>query len=1381
MKRLILILSVVLSILGIFITALPYILKISGLDSSFKQWLIPKVMDGNISELEVEDFSVGLGSLDLSNLKISTRNESMTLLIKNVSFDFQLHELIMHPTNPKVAVDKIVLDEPRLLLNSALMKNNPPGENDSTEFQKFESFFEQLYGIRSINTIYIQGGRIIWQDSLRRYYAVSQNLRGTLESKQNKHFILNVKGSLFASGDTNFELSSDFKLAQKNIFGQIKLSDFDLSQTPTPLLPPELRIYQGNVNADITFQNHALDPLSTVFSGDINVEDLHLNYKDQIIHKINFTSQVHDNLLTVNDGQGDYFETPFTFAFSSDNVMRPVYQAEIYFTTLNLASVSEFLPFQVPASTDMDLHLVLNADFETNKINGRLNSAQLKIKQMPYLSHTNINFDWQKEDKSSFDFTSKTYGFLLAGSGKLVYGGKILHLQLNAQKQNTEHLILDRISDKNQSLSLNLNYAIGQKSLAGAWNYLMEEPGDTLLAMSGSLSGALNRRIMINSHYCTSPDFQISMALDRPLDDFAVKLIKIQNFPWHIFGTGSIFTKFLSRFDSDLELSGKLQSLRGMVVLHDKQKKTNDLRLLTTMNHIFSAQKEIKGSLEIKNLVGFYDFVLSDRLISGKAHFPAGIDVQMNMDLVQKGKLNGAIELNDFNLFNSFSDSAFSVDHKFQGFLNGQVEFAGSYQRPKVEARLQMERMILNDVGYYQAYAGFKSDLQNFTLDSLQLSLNNLPLLSAYGNVDWQSKRISGQATGKQVDLEHILRTVSPGSNWLTGTGNYTVEVDGRISKPKLKVRALITDGRLNKLPFDAINFAFSDSVLNSAVFLNAAGHFLKIDDFTIARNGYYDCNMNGAMPLNSKDSLDLHLRFKGDALALLPVWVPFFKRGASNSLVTMDIGGNVERIKINSALAELDRGELWMAAVAPHVKNIHGQIRLKKGTNKVEFINLQSEVDGQVLTLNTVHHVTAANGKKLKPWYFKSLDLDFGILKMETSKRGLSLNIPGLMAKEDFGNLYLSGKEKDDAFYFAGPVKHPLVYGQVELFDARLTYPFINQSKNTGKKSIVLEFLSNLDWDLRVRSGEDVVYYRDIPAFIDNVHTELFVDESSPGLNFKGILNKGSFKVIGKLTSRRGRLDYLDQTFRVDLFSVEFNKWDVYPVVSGRAWTTLRDSVGAPPKTIYLKLYAQDKETRAEKQQGRWEDFRFKLESANPQIGESQEQVLAYMGFSLNNIKEKATSVGGAVTERYLIHPLLRPIEKALEKGLGVDLVRINSNIAKNLFYSSMGVGRANTFFNPFITSNNYLFLIQSSELTIGKYLTQNVYLTYTGQLVSYYNRNQPEFNVNHSFGLEYRFLRNVLLELEFDRELMGYYRTNQQKRYLDDFKIRLRHSFTF
>ena len=122
--------------------------------------------------------------------------------------------------------------------------------------------------------------------------------------------------------------------------------------------------------------------------------------------------------------------------------------------------------------------------------------------------------------------------------------------------------------------------------------------------------------------------------------------------------------------------------------------------------------------------------------------------------------------------------------------------------------------------------------------------------------------------------------------------------------------------------------------------------------------------------------------------------------------------------------------------------------------------------------------------------------------------------------------------------------------------------------------------------------------------------------------------------------------------------------------------------------------------------------------------------------------------------------------------------MVRINSNIARNLFYSSLGVTpEDNIFFSPYDANVPYLYLMQSSELTIGKYISQDLSFTYTGQLVSVYNENQTEFNLNHSLGLEYRFLRNVLLEFEYDRESMSYFRLPTRKQYLEDFKIRLRY----
>ena len=99
----------------------------------------------------------------------------------------------------------------------------------------------------------------------------------------------------------------------------------------------------------------------------------------------------------------------------------------------------------------------------------------------------------------------------------------------------------------------------------------------------------------------------------------------------------------------------------------------------------------------------------------------------------------------------------------------------------------------------------------------------------------------------------------------------------------------------------------------------------------------------------------------------------------------------------------------------------------------------------------------------------------------------------------------------------------------------------------------------------------------------------------------------------------------------------------------------------------------------------------------------------------------------------------------------------------------------------NPFSSTAPYLFLMQSSEVTVGKYLTQDIYLTYTGQLVSVYDQFNSGFDFNHSVGLEYRFLRNILLEVEYDRELMGYYRVLNERQYMEDIKIRLRHSFSF
>ncbi|MCK4755255.1 MAG: hypothetical protein KAS58_08475, partial [Calditrichia bacterium] len=346
--------------------------------------------------------------------------------------------------------------------------------------------------------------------------------------------------------------------------------------------------------------------------------------------------------------------------------------------------------------------------------------------------------------------------------------------------------------------------------------------------------------------------------------------------------------------------------------------------------------------------------------------------------------------------------------------------------------------------------------------------------------------------------------------------------------------------------------------------------------------------------------------------------------------------------------------GELWLNDVVQHIENINGEIYIENNSNFIVFSNINAEVDGKKLYINNEKTVITSDGVALEPWYFKDLNLNFGILTLQTSKQGVELTIPGLMDEGESGSLALSGKTETEKFYLAGPVEDPYAWGEIVLADSRITFPF---PPAESEPSNAVKFLRNIYWDVLVKAGKDLQYVRQISGFLGEVNTELNIDPSSEGLIFKGVIEKETFYPEGKLSSSRGRIDYLDLNFRVENFGFVFNKGNE-PEVYGRAWTTVRDSGGAASKTIYLELYAVDEATGLETRRARWEDFRFRLVSADPTIGESQEQVLAYLGYSVGNVEEKAKKVGGAVTDNYLIKPLLRPIERGIEKYLGIDFV---------------------------------------------------------------------------------------------------------------------------
>ncbi|MCB0269736.1 MAG: hypothetical protein KDH95_16375, partial [Calditrichaeota bacterium] len=291
--------------------------------------------------------------------------------------------------------------------------------------------------------------------------------------------------------------------------------------------------------------------------------------------------------------------------------------------------------------------------------------------------------------------------------------------------------------------------------------------------------------------------------------------------------------------------------------------------------------------------------------------------------------------------------------------------------------------------------------------------------------------------------------------------------------------------------------------------------------------------------------------------------------------------------------------------------------------------------------------------------------------------------------------------------------------------------------------------------------------------------------------------------RVDGSVESSRGRVEYLDVNFRVERFGAEFNVYEIYPEVYGTAYTTVRTEEYDPvfgvtggdtsaaaiggesvPRDILLKLYVTDPVTGKEVSKGRWEDFRFKLISRENPYGETQEQLLASLGYSFRNLQYKAGEVGLTLTQNFLIRPLFRPIERQLERKLKLDYVRVRSNFASYLLYLSFQ-DRTKIFNRPtFLLVNNNLDpalqLLQSSELTLGKYVLKDVYMSYTGQLVA--GVDDSKLGVNHTLGVEYRLLYNWLLEVEMSKfQFDPFYNIDNSRDLSRDFRIRLRRSITF
>ena len=1371
MRKVFLIILVPLALVVLLLICTPYLMTLFGIDKPLTEYVLARLAENTEQKISINQIQFGLGKVIIGDLTLVNQKGKIQFTAHGLMFYYNVFSFLNNLDQPQRSITNIYLLDPVVTVKPGMVEDSTAGSSTDSSGISLAQILDQFDNVDRIN---LKNGRIILENRASENLVLGQNLNGWLRSATTDSIDIMAEGGLFSAPGKNFSISVHFNKTKKHLSAEIdiknlSLKDFDFSAEKG------VSFKQGLLNGKVQLFSPDLEQV--IINGPLVVTDGEVTFKDWRWNEINAQVTFINNEVQIKDGICKMDGDQALFQVHVPDILKPEISGVILSDDINLNHLVDHM--QLGGINHGTLSLSARFKTENGKVKSDIDiQAPEIVLQSQYLKDIQANLTLTENSLEINNLSAVYYGYFLNSSGSINVGTGDYDFQLKAERSFEKHNILDRISQKLQRISLAMLGNIKAKQVTGIWDYFICSPNDTAFTFSGDVK-LEDGNFQFLKHKSQIDNFSFLINITDIFNQPSVNYGFIEDPPVHLLSSLPMVENFVASNHVEGLVSGPLNHLNLQVTIQNKNRPEKQFILSGQVRDLLQAEKQMAGDITYQNFSGKYAFILNENQLKGSLTSDSYLQAKINLDFTTNQIMNTLIDFDGFRLSNLFEKDSLTE----LGEISGSIRINGLMAHPIIQAALNGDRFVRNNIGYYRFDLILNADSSLVLIDSLKVYLNNTPVLKGHVMVDLNRDHINLSAGGSQVNFEDIVQTFNNQSAILTGTTDYEVQITGDLTRPKTSVELNITNGKVYDIPFDELGIAVQDSMLDSEDYMNWTNHVLIFQKIIAIKRGLYHLESNGILPLSENGPLRLALKFNGDILSFIPKLDRFFTDGASFSDINLEIGGTPANPKIEQGRIEIDRGELWLASVADHVQHIRGLIEKTAGSNKVFFRNFHAEVNDHALDINTVENILTSNSKKLESWYFKELDLDFGILSLATSPGGVRLQIPGLMAEGEQGDLELSGKTEKETFYFAGPVGHPNAWGKVVFSNSHFSFPFPpGDSEHPG---VVVQFLKTINWDVNVFPGVDLLYVRTIPAFLGEVNAEINVDPESEGLHFTGIIEDNTFRPTGKLHSSRGRLEYLDQNFRVESYGIIFDRSNELPEVYGRAWTSVRDSVGAVPKTVYLELYAIDRETGQNNYQARWEDFRFRLVSADPTIGESQEQVLAYLGYSVDKIKEKATTVGGAVTENYVIRPLLRPIERRLERYLGFDFVRFNSRIAKNIFQVGLsqwyGPAPLNNSYRYPDTFAPYLILLESSELTLGKYLAKNLYITYTGQLIANSNPNQSDFSFNHSFGVEYRFLKNLLLEFEYDRETLFYNPVYTEKQYLEDFKIRLRHSFSF
>ena len=1368
-----------------------------GIENSLRNLILTQLRSVVPGQVEIGRVSLTPGSINFRDVSLTITGKPYRIDAANLRLGFSLFNAIKYNFNPVRFISDVVLEEPVVRISSlpAAKEKKPSVALNFREIE--QQYRKQMVNLDFVGQIVLERGKVIWEGPKKETVLV-HDLEGWISTTDLSQANMRIQGSIFRSKQKNLLISGMADIVHGKIDSlSLVISDDSLATTIPTLFPQILTIEGGKLYGRLVLREKkngllGLDGRLILENGKVGL------FKDRFrLGQLNTALTVRDWDVLFDECSLDLQGSPVRLSGRVLNIMDPHLQLKLESDSLDIGSfLAQATGGKVGAeiSGRSRLALSLLGSVSSPEVKGNVSAPHMRWKTLDF-SGLRAVFRYRDKMLTLAPFRANFRSVMLVGTAGLDFARKTPRVSGSLRASGDVRPMLARVLDPGvRSLQLQLlaDFEANGKTPQSSANFILLAAlagGDSLhlSGKAGLQNGVLTVKVQqpgapFAFHGNVVPN-DGRLQIEAGLQHFGGKL-------WYLFPLPG-----RSRFERLVDLNASYtgdQNFATFTLQADRKVYTGESNRLF---HLEGYLRRTAEKMEVRSSIAYFPdtggkipgeiriAILPEAWVLEKYRLGDFYSANLRINRTGEKTMVGRFDMNQVDVTYILDGALLEPNFEILGKVNGHVFFSGTLKNPEISGDLALEKGIIRGEGYYTAALQFALKQKKLNIVRAELWHETNRMVDASGHINLASKQLQLRVRGNNVQTYDLLTLIFPPLNFLKSRADFDLQLVGPFADPDLRGKIRCRDGMLFFVHFDQLDMSIGkypvpgvlanvrsakgdDGGDSTAVGTLPPGFYIR--SAHLVRNREYEMDGEGYFPYSNTRDLKMNIRGKGNAFAVLFSDLDFIRSSSSESEFEWGFGGTYSDVIYTGGKVSLKKGVLKLADVAPKVDNIEVEAELEPAN---QFLHIRY-MTGQIRK----HSFTAINslappqiGRSAEPLVIESWGLNFGYLSFRTDKHGVPLHIPGLMEKGEIGWFALEGKGADPYFLVNGPAENPYIRGKILVHNAAVTFPFVEEkgTASAADTSLVEKILESLLWDVTVVPLQDVRYVRKQPALIDNVWINALIDPEISKLHLTGIIADESFRIEGTIKSTRGNIEYLDLNFNVVEFGAEFDRSSIYPIVYGKARTTITDTLGFP-SNIYLTLYVYDPDTKQELERGRWsENLRFKLSSDNPLIGTNEGQVLAALGYSIGAIRSRAADVIGMSTEHLLLRPLFRPFERKVERTLGLDLFRIRSRFARNVMDLSV---YQDTQIDP-----RYL-IFRSTQIMIGKYLSENLYVVYSGMLEAGLDPRYQEKGIGfkHSFDLEYRISPNLLLELQYNYNSL----LLLQK---VDRRIQIRHSFVF